>query len=250
MQNFLNIIERDLKRLWSYKLFIFTNAFTFLVQIFVYALVLNLLVPTTLDYMQFYAAGVIVLTLWSFGMWSAWEIADERSEGVIDYHLTLPLSRTEYVLGRMIGGTLRTMVYSFPLLIVFIAVTGFESILTLLGIFGCLILFAFGINGLAIIIGSFTKEHTKLSFILGFIDVFLIRLSIVYYPRDAMEYWMKLFSDNNPLTHVTNVVRWGLNIQPNSFELYSILAVVLFSIILVGVAIRVYSKRLEGGLAT
>lgn len=248
MRNFFNIIERDLKRLWHYKIFIFTNALTFLVQIFVYAFILNFLV-SDLDYTAFYAAGVAVLTIWSFGMWAAWEIADERSEGVIDYHLTLPFSRTEYVLGRMIGGTLRTMVYSIPLFIIFLFVTGVGSIGNLLSVFGLLFLFAFGVTGLGVIIGSFTKEHTKLSFILGTIDAFLIRLSTIYYPERAMEYWMQFISRINPLTHAGDTLRWGLGLPNSSVTLYAILFIVIFSIILVGVAIRVYSKRLEGGLA-
>lgn len=247
MRNFFNVIERDLKRLWNYKLFIFTNTLTFLVQIFVYAYILQILVE---DYMRFYAAGVAVLTLWSFGFWAAWEIADERSEGVIDYHLTLPVSRTEYVLGRMIGGTIRTVIYSIPLLIIFLAVTGLGSLGSLLSIFGLLILFSFGVTGLAIIIGSFTKEHTKLSFILGIIDAFLIRLSTIYYPEAAMEYWMQFVSRVNPLTHAADSLRWGLGLSADPLSLYSILFLILFSIILIGVAIRIYGKRLEGGLAT
>ena len=125
MGNFLNIVERDLKRLWNYKLFIFTESLTFLVQIFIYAYILSFLIdPAELNYTQFYAAGVMVMTLWSFGMWTAWEIVDERSEGVIDYHLTLPISRMEYLLGRMIGGGFRALIYSIPLLIIFLFVTG------------------------------------------------------------------------------------------------------------------------------
>ncbi|NVM30970.1 MAG: ABC transporter permease [Candidatus Helarchaeota archaeon] len=249
MRNFLNIVERDLKRLWSYKIFIFTNALTFLVQIFIYALILNFLV-TGFDYTQFYAAGVAVLTLWSFGMWTAWEIADERSEGVIDYHLTLPFSRTEYVLGRMVGGTLRTMIYSIPLFIIFLFVTGIGSILNLLIVFGLLFLFAFGVTSLGVIIGSFTKEHVKLSFILGLIDAFLIRLSTIYYPIYAMDYWMRFVSVVNPLSYAADATRWGLGLPADSPILISVVFVVIFSLILVGVAIRVYSKRLEGGLAT
>jgi ABC-2 type transport system permease protein len=249
MGNFLVIVERDLKRLWNYKLFIFTNALTFLVQIFVYAFILDFLVDD-LAYTQFYAAGVAVLTLWSFGMWAAWEIADERSEGVIDYHLTLPFSRTEYVLARMVGGTLRTIVYSIPLLIVFLFITGIGTVFDLLIVFGLLFLFAFGVTGLGVIIGSFTKEHTKLSFILGLVDAFLIRLSTIYYPERAMDYWMQFVSRINPLTHASDALRWGLALPEGSFTFYTILFLVLFSLILVGVAIRVYSKRLEGGLAT
>ncbi|MHA1649675.1 MAG: ABC transporter permease [Candidatus Helarchaeota archaeon] len=250
MSNFFNIIERDLKRLWNYKIFIFTNTLTYLVQIFVYAFILDFLVSSELDYMRFYAAGVAILTLWSFGMWAAWEIADERSEGVIDYHLTLPLSRTEYILGRMIGGTLRTIVYSIPLFFIFLFVTGMGSFVNLLSIFGLLFLFSFGVTGLGVIIGSFTKEHTKLSFILGLIDAFLIRLSTIYYPEYAMDYWMQFISRINPLTHASDLLRWGLGFPDNSITLYSILFIVIFSLILIGIAIRVYSKRLEGGLAT
>ncbi|MHA1360852.1 MAG: ABC transporter permease [Candidatus Helarchaeota archaeon] len=249
MGNFWVIVERDLRRLWNYKLFIFTNALTFLVQIFIYAFILDFLVDD-LNYTQFYAAGVAILTLWSFGMWAAWEIADERSEGVIDYHLTLPFSRTEYVLARMVGGTLRTIVYSIPLLIVFLCITGLGSIGNLLIIFGLLILFAFGVTGLGVIIGSFMKEHTKLSFVLGLIDAFLIRLSTIYYPERAMNYGMQIVSRINPLTHAGDALRWGLSLPEGSFTLYTILFLVLFSLILAGVAIRVYSRRLEGGLAT
>ncbi len=249
MKSFLIIVERDLKRLWSYKLFIFTNTITFLVQIFIYAFILNFLVDD-LNYTQFYAAGVAILTLWSFGMWAAWEIADERSEGVIDYHLTLPFSRTEYVLARMVGGTLRTIVYSLPLFVIFVFVTGLGSFGDLLTIFGLLFLFSFGVTGLGIIIGSFTKEHTKLSFILGLMDAFLIRLSTIYYPERAMEYWMQFVSRINPLSHAGDALRWGLGLPDSSITLYTILFLVIFSLILVGVAIRVYSKRLEGGLAT
>lgn len=248
MRNFLNIVERDLKRLWNYKLFIFTNALTFLVQIFIYAFILNFLV-SDLDYTRFYAAGVAVLTLWSFGMWTAWEIADERGEGVVDYHLTLPFTRTEYVLGRMVGGTLRTIIYSIPLFVIFLFVTGLGTIWNLLCVFGLLFLFSFGVTGLGIILGSFIKEHTKLSFILGLIDAFLIRLSTLYYPERAMQYWMQFVSKVNPLTHASDALRWGLDLPGSSITLYGILFLVLFSLILVGIAIRVYSKRLEGGLA-
>lgn len=250
MSNFFNIIERDLKRLWNYKIFIFTNTLTYLVQIFVYAFILDFLVSSELDYMRFYAAGVAILTLWSFGMWTAWEIADERSEGVIDYHLTLPLSRTEYILGRMIGGTLRTIVYSIPLFFIFLFVTGMGSFVNLLSIFGLLFLFSFGVTGLGVIIGSFTKEHTKLNFILGLIDAFLIRLSTIYYPEYAMDYWIQFVSRINPLTHASDLLRWGLGFSDNSITLYSVLFIVIFSLILIGIAIRVYSKRLEGGFAT
>ncbi|MFX1294999.1 MAG: ABC transporter permease [Promethearchaeota archaeon] len=249
MQNFFNIIERDLKRLWNYKIFIFANSLAFLVQIFIYAFILDFLVDD-LNYMQYYAAGVAILTLWSFGTWTGWEIADERTEGVIDYHLTLPFSRTEYVLGRMMGGTIRTIVYSIPLFIIFLFITGLGSILNLLSVFGLLFLFTFGVTGVGIIIGSFTKEHAKLNFILGLIDIFLIRLSTIYYPKAAMQYWMQFISHINPLSHAGDALRWGLGFSETPITLYTILFLILFSIIMVGVGIRIYSRRLEGGLAT
>jgi len=251
MGNFLNIVERDLRRLWNYKLFIFTESLTFLVQIFIYAYILSFLIdPAELNYTQFYAAGVMIMTLWSFGMWAAWEIVDERSEGVIDYHLTLPISRAEYIVGRMIGGAVRTLIYSIPLFIIFLFVTGIESIWNLLSVFGLLILFAFGVTGMGIIIGTTTLEHSKLNFILGLIDAFLIRLSTIYYPESAMQYWMKFASRINPLTHAADALRWGLGLSDDPVTLYAVLFLVIFSLIFIGVAVRIYGKRMEGGLAT
>jgi ABC-2 type transport system permease protein len=251
MGNILNIVERDLRRLWNYKIFIFTETLTFLVQIFIYAYILSFLIdPSKLNYTQFYAAGVMILTLWSFGMWAAWEIVDERSEGIVDYHLTLPVSRTEYVLGRMIGGAIRTLIYSVPLIFIFLFVTGLESIWNLLSVFGLLVLFAFGVTGMGIIIGTSTMEHSKLNFILGLIDAFIIRLSTVYYPESAMQYWMQFVSRINPLTHAADALRWGLGLPNSSITLYAILFLVIFSIIFMGLAIRVLAKRMEGGLAT
>ena len=240
------VAKREYKHLIANKLYLLTNSLSFLIQIFIYAFILSFLIPS-LSYTEFYAIGMSVLTLWSFSMFTAWSVAGERQSGMIDYYLSLPIKKYEYVIGRMFGSTFRNLIYVSPLLIISLFITGLEFLPNLILIVGILIIFGLGIAGFAIALGSLVKSAMVLDFLIGIIDIFMIRLSTVYYPEEAMVFWMKIASRLNPLTHATDIIRNSAGVMVISNVEFSIIYLIIFSICLMIISIKLYVSKLEGG---
>ncbi|MBD3227711.1 MAG: hypothetical protein GF329_05945 [Candidatus Lokiarchaeota archaeon] len=240
------VIEREWKHLKANKLYLLTNSLSFLVQIFIYAFILSSLIPS-LNYTSFYAIGMSVLTLWSFSMFTAWSVSGERQSGMIDYYLSLPIKKYEYVIGRMLGATFRNLIYISPLLTISLIITGIEFLPNLLLIIAMLIIFGLGISGFAIMLGSLVKSAMILDFLIGVIDIFMIRLSTIYYPESAMNFWMQLASRLNPLTHASDILRDSTGIVEIGTIHYSISFLIIFSICISILSIKLYISKLEGG---
>jgi len=244
--NISKVIEREWKHLIANKLYLITNSISFIVQIFIYAFILSFMIPS-LNYLQYYAIGMSVLTLWSFSMFTAWSVAGERQSGMIDYFLSLPIKKLEYVFGRILGATFRNLVYIAPFFTITLIITGINYLPNLILIIGILIIFGLGLSGFAITLGSLIKSAMILDFLIGIIDIFMIRLSTVYYPEYAMMYWMQFASELNPLTHMCDIVRYGTGIMEISNISFSIMYLVIFSLCLIIISIKLYIDKLEGG---
>ncbi|MBD3227705.1 MAG: hypothetical protein GF329_05915 [Candidatus Lokiarchaeota archaeon] len=93
----------------------------------------------------------------------------------------------------------------FRSLILFI--TGIKFLPNLHLIIVMLIIFGIGISRFAKTLGSLVKSAMILDFLIGIIDIFMIRLSTIYYPESAMNFWMQLASRLNPLTHASDILR-------------------------------------------
>jgi len=246
LYNILRIIEREWKHLLANKLYLFTNSLSFIVQTFIYAFILNYLIPS-LNYMQYYAIGMSVLTLWSFSMFTAWSVSGERQSGMVDYYLSLPIKKSEYVIGRMLGSTFRNLIYIAPFLLIILLIVGVPNIINLLLIIGILVIFGLGLSGFAITLGSLIKSVMVLDFLIGIIDIFMIRLSTIYYPESAMMFWMKLASRLNPLTHASDLLRYSTGVQQITNITYPVLYLIIFSVGLMTISLKLYISKLEGG---
>ena len=248
----LYVAERDVRFIWNNLVFLFVQYISFIIQIFVYSLVLNNLIPF-LNYITYYATGMTILTLWSISMYTIYSIFGERTHGILPYILTLPITRRDYVIGRVMGSSIRTMVYIMPLFFITIIVTGVINVLNLLMVIGLLYLFIFGVTGLAVTFGSAIKGERRLDIIMGVVDAFMIRISTVYYPQYAMDLWMQIGSQINPLSHVATIFRWAMGVQ-DFFTLQfppelliSIIFIISLSIFLFFISLKIYESSIEGG---
>ncbi|TFF97846.1 MAG: hypothetical protein EU547_03185 [Promethearchaeota archaeon] len=96
-------------------------------------------------------------------------------------------------------------------------------------------------------LGSLVKSAMVLDFLIGIIDIFMIRLSTAYYPEEAMVFWMKIASRLNPLTHATDIIRDSAGVMAISNVEFSIIYLIIFSICLMIISIKLYVSKLEGG---
>ncbi len=248
----LYVAERDLRYIWSNLIFLMVQYISFIIQIFVYSIVLNALIPL-LNYVTYYATGMTILTLWSISMYTVYFVYGEKTHGILPYILTLPITRRDYVIGRVIGSSIRVMIYIFPLVLITLFVTGVENPINLLMVIGLLYLFIFGVNGLAVTLGSAIKGERKLDILMGVIDAFMIRISTIYYPQYAMDTWMQIGSQINPLSHISTLFRWSLgmqNVLSPQFPpelIISIIFIIILSTLLFIFSLKIYENSIEGG---
>jgi len=113
----------------QYKFLIILRAIWFMAQIAFFGLIASrMVVPDLADiYFEYYVAGVIIMMLYSTSVFIGYDIFEEAEHGVFEYLLSLPLSRRELVLGRSIGGGIRSFFLVGPMIIIALCVIGLAN---------------------------------------------------------------------------------------------------------------------------
>ena len=247
------VIERDLRMFIQYRFMLIMRGIWFTAQVALFGLVVNRLVQEAVpDYFHYYVAGVTIITLYSTAMFIGYDIFEEAEHGVFEYLLTLPVSRRELVLGRSIGGGLRTFIYIGPLLLVVLFILGVSNPLYLLVAVASLFLFAFGVSGMSITIAVAMKSGDKYDILIGVLDALIVRLSTTMYPTLYMQRAAPAYAtiaNFNPLTYAADLFRWGTGVESTlQFSpLIGVLALFVFFFSFTFVGVVFYERRLEGG---
>jgi ABC-2 type transport system permease protein len=223
--------------------------FFVIVQIGIFGLALSRLVVVMANYYQYYAMGVIVMTMYSVAIFTGYEIYDEADDGFVEYLLSLPITRRELVLGRSIAGGLRSFIFMSPIIAGFLLIMGVLDPLKLLTALVALYGFAFGISGLSITLVAALKSGDRFDIIMGALDAFIVRLSSALYPQAFMPAPISALSSFNPLTYATDLFRWSLNFDPKFLAnpVVALLVLVLFLMTFNFTGIIIYERNLEGG---
>jgi len=251
------VVERDLRMFVQYKFMLIMRGIWFVSQVSLFGLVVGKMVEAAaraagINYFQYYVAGVTIITLYSTSMFIGYDIFEEAEHGVFEYLLTLPLSRRELVLGRSIGGGLRSYLYVGPLLIIVLTLLGVSNPFHLLIALAGLFLFAFGVSGMSITIAVAMKSGDKYDILIGVLDALIVRLSTTMYPTVYMQQAMPSYAtiaQFNPLTYASDLFRWGTGIE-GTFQvspLVGMLALFIFFFSFTFIGVVFYEKRLEGG---
>src|SRR3989441_9975297 len=110
---------RDVSVLFRTPWIIITRSLAFLIQLFVFAFLISGLIDIPgLNFFQYYAVGSVVATIASISFVIGYDIFEEAEEGVLDYLLTLPISRRQFIVGRALGGAMRAIIYIIPMFFV------------------------------------------------------------------------------------------------------------------------------------
>src|SRR5207245_1259968 len=101
----LQMAMRDVSVLFRTPWIIITRSLAFIIQLFVFAyLISGLIHIPNFDFYQWYAVGSVVTMIASISFVIGYDIFEEAEEGVLDYLLTLPISRRQFIIGRALGG--------------------------------------------------------------------------------------------------------------------------------------------------
>lgn len=240
----------------QYKFLIIMRAIWFVAQVAFFGLIASrMVVPDIADiYFEYYVAGIVVMMLYSTSVFIGYDIFEEAEHGVFEYLLSLPVSRRELVLGRSIGGGIRSFIFVGPLIAISLFVIGLANPINFLIAFSALFLFAFGVSGMSITIAVGLKSGDRFDIFMGVFNAFIIRLSTTMYPQvflqDANQAYAAL-SQFNPVTFASDLFRWGVGIERyltmNPMPLAAILGLVIFFSAFTFIGVTIYEKRLEGG---
>jgi len=205
------------------------------------------------DYFRYYVAGLSIMTLYSAAIFIGFDIYEEAEHGVFEYLLSLPVSRRQLVLGRSIGGGLRSFIYVGPLIGVSLYVLGAVNPLSFLVSLFALFLFSFGVSGMSITIAVMIKSSDRFDILMGVLDALIVRLSTAMYPLAIVQAANPLYggvASFNPVTFAADLFRWGTGIEAIislDNPLLPLLGIIAFFAFFTFVGVVIYDRRIEGG---
>jgi ABC-2 type transport system permease protein len=255
MNKVLLVVERDVRLFFHYKFLIILRVIWFISQIVLFGLIASRMVNVqeVPDYFRYYVSGLSVMTLYSAAIFIGFDIYEEAEHGVFEYLLSLPVSRRQLVVGRSIGGGLRSFMYVGPLIAISLYVIGAVNPLNFLLSLFSLFLFAFGVSGMSITLAVIIKSSDRFDILMGVLDALIVRLSTAMYPLaiiTASNPFYGEMANFNPITYAADLFRWGTGIEQIitlSNPLIPVLGIVAFFAFFTFVGIIIYENRIEGG---
>jgi ABC-2 type transport system permease protein len=249
MKQILHVIEYDFRNFFRFRWFIIALLAMNLADLFISAAVFSKM-TSVVDYFQFFAPGLAVIGLFASAFMIGREINMEVRREVHHYLLSLPMTRTELAIGRVLAGGLRGMLYMTPLLVTNFVLLGLPTLPQLLVMLLALFLLAIGISGVSISIAVSTTSFEKFVTARGVVYYMFFFCSSVFYPMAVIETLesrglapLVRFAQINPLTNGSDLIRSFLLGSP-TFSPLMLVDVAVFSVIFAFFATFAYAKIL------
>ncbi len=238
---------RDVSVLFRTPWIIITRSLAFVIQLFVFAYLISRLINVPgLNFFQYYAIGSVVATIASISFVIGYDIFEEAEEGVLDYLLTLPISRRQFIIGRALGGAMRAIIYIIPMFLVVAFIEGFAQPLSLISALLSLFLLAFGVTGMSITVAVSVKSANRFDVVLALLELAVSRASTALYPIAFMPLYVSIFAPFSPVSFAADSARASL--VGFTLDLPAIAGLVAFVVVFLGLGAAFYFRRLEGGI--
>src|SRR6058998_237784 len=242
----LQMARRDISTLFRTPWIIISRSLAFIVQLFVFAYLISGFVVKFPNYFQYYAVGSVVATIASISFVIGYDIFEEAEEGVLDYLLTLPISRRQFIIGRALGGAMRAIIYIIPMFIVVAFIEGFAQPLSIFSALLSLFLLAFGVTGMSITVAVSVKSANRFDVVLALLELAVSRGSTALYPIAFMPLYVSIFAPFSPVSFAADSARASL--VGFTLDLPAIAGLIAFVFVFLGLGAAFYFRRLEGGI--
>lgn len=170
---------------------------------------ISLALPDGVSYLNFLMAGIIVQTVAFGSTTTAIAICHDMQKGIVDRFRSLPMSNLAVLNGHVISDLFRNSI-SIVVMVLAGLVIGFRSSASVLDwamIAGILLLFTLAFSWLSAIVGVLAKSVEGVQW-LSFLLVFpLTFASSAFVPAEKMSGALRVFAENQPITHIIESVR-------------------------------------------
>lgn len=161
------------------------------------------------SYVNFLVAGILVQTAAFGASTTAFSVASDLKKGIIDRLKSLPIASSGVLVGHVIADLIRNMISATVMITVAFAV-GFRPTATASEWFmmvGVLLLFTLALSWLSAILGLIAKSVEAVQW-LSFMIIFpLTFASAAFVPTESMPKVLRIFAENQPITHVIETIR-------------------------------------------
>ena len=160
--------------------------------------------PPDVSYLNFLMAGILVQTLAFGSTTTALAVTNDLQKGIVDRFRSLPMSNLAVLNGHVISDLLRNSISTIVMILAGLLM-GFRSNASFtewLMIAGILLLFTLAFSWLSAIMGVMAKSVEGVQW-LSFLIVFpLTFASSAFTPTEYMKKYLKMFAENQPITHI------------------------------------------------
>lgn len=161
------------------------------------------------SYVNFLVAGILIQNAAFGATTTSLSVATDIQRGIIDRMKSLPIVSSAVLMGHIVADLFRNVVSSIVLIIVALCI-GFRPTATpleWLAIVGLLLIFTLAFSWISATIGLISKTIEAVQWF-GFVFVFpLTFASAAFVPTDTMPRFLRLFAENQPVTHVIEAMR-------------------------------------------
>jgi ABC-2 type transport system permease protein len=161
------------------------------------------------SYANYLFAGILVQTLAFGANYTTINLAVDMKEGIVDRFRSLPMASSSLILGHISADMIRNII-SGAIIIVIGFVVGFRpnaSAVEWLYVVGLALLFTLAISWLSAILGLLVKSLEAAQWV-GFVIIFpLTFISSAFVPVETMPTALRVFAENQPITHVIDAMR-------------------------------------------
>lgn len=198
----------------------------------------------TKNYIDYLLPGVMLMSIGSGIAYVAYRLYIDKERGIFERFHSMPIARSTvlwgHVLTSLISNGLSVVVIIFVALLM-----GFHSsagILEWLEVFGILGIFTLALTWIAVIAGLAAKTPDGAG-AFSYPIIFLPFISSAFVPTNTMPSAVRVFAENQPVTHIVEAIRSLLANQPVGNEIWTALAWCTAIMIVAYIfAMRIYKK--------
>jgi ABC-2 type transport system permease protein len=198
------------------------------------------------SYINFLFAGILVQSAGFGATYTAIGVTTDIRRGIVDRFKSLPMNSSAVLVGHTVTDMVRNTISSIIMVLVGLLV-GFRptaSATDWILAFGILMLFTFAISWMSAIMGLVSKTVEGVQWI-TFVFIFpLTFISSAFVPTASMPSGLRIFAENQPVTHVIETVR-SLTVGTPMGDHGWLAAIWCLAILIVSyfVAVRMFNRK-------
>lgn len=199
------------------------------------------------SYIEFMAAGVIMLTAIFTSIFGGVNTLWDRRYGFMNKALTSPISRSSIAVGKMLAISLISALQSSLILGIALALgVGLANYLMIIPILLIVIAFSLGFSGISVIVAATAKSQETFWGVINFLGMPLFMVSPALFPLELLPHWLAFIAKLNPVTYSVLLIREMMTGTAQAFSIVIDVAVICgFVAIMVVLASYVFTREVN-----